>query len=335
MAYFLKGIGDRNLGKNEILPQFDARIMYFLIGSQNGIISGELNNFSYISIARGVQIRSGFMQAYGYFAMSDTDVQFNFIMPTTQTQYVQVYAEIDLSRVPHNFEIECTAASNSSSFTPQQDNLRSNPNGKYQEWLYTVYLYTNNTLGFVDKRSYIYKPKDAINAENYTSTGGIATKFTSVDSDITSKYNSAVSIANSKLPKLTLVLSDKSYTITTAGVGSQTYTLNSGTTVSAGDLLLVNARITNYGNRTLCGIVRMASGVGGWVTLSDGGNGMPYSCIDVMGVNITLGSSTSQLNCGGYCRTRIRGDSYDSSGHNISLGDAAYYIDSIYKINLS
>jgi hypothetical protein len=30
MAYYLKGIGDRAGGVNEILPQFDARIMYFL-----------------------------------------------------------------------------------------------------------------------------------------------------------------------------------------------------------------------------------------------------------------------------------------------------------------
>ena len=130
------------------------------------------------------------------------------------------------------------------------------------------------------------------------------------------------------------MLANKSYTINTNGLGEQTYTLNSGTTVSAGDLLLVNARVTNYGNRTICGIVRMATGVQGWVTLSIGGNGIPFSCIDVMGVCLTLSNNSNQIKCGGYCRTRIRGDSYDSGGHNISLGDAAYTIDSIYKINL-
>ena len=136
------------------------------------------------------------------------------------------------------------------------------------------------------------------------------------------------------MPKWTLLLANKSYTINTNGLGEQTYTLNSGTTVSAGDLLLVNARVTNYGKRTICGIVRLATGVQGWVTLSIGGNGIPFSCIDVMGVCLTLGNNSNQIKCGGYCRTRIRGDSYDSGGHNISLGDAAYTIDSIYKINL-
>jgi hypothetical protein len=65
-----------------------------------------------------------------------------------------------------------------------------------------------------------------------------------------------------------------------------------------------------------------------------GGNGIPYSCIDVLGVSLALGSANNQIKCGGYCRTRIRGDEYDSGGHKISLADASYTIDSIYKINL-
>jgi hypothetical protein len=174
-----------------------------------------------------------------------------------------------------------------------------------------------------DKRTYITKPSDAVTAENYTTSGGIASKFSSIESNI-----------NTKMPKLTLVLSNKSYTINTNGLGGQTYSLISGSTVSDGDILLVNARVTNYGNRTICGIVRMATGVTGWVTMSMGGNGMPYSCIDVLGVSISLGSNSSQIKCDGYCRTRIRGDSYDDAGHNISLGNANYTIDSIYKINL-
>jgi hypothetical protein len=132
---------------------------------------------------------------------------------------------------------------------------------------------------------------------------------------------------------MTLLMTAKSYTITTAGVGSTTQSVNSGTSVASGDLLLVNARITNYGTRAFSGIVRVASGAAGWLTATFGGNGIPYSTIDTIGVSINY-SSTTQLILGGFCRTRIRGDSYDDSGQKLTLSDAAYTIDSIYKINL-
>jgi len=165
MAYYLKGIGDRITGKNEILPQLDARMINFLVGIQHGIISGELNNFGYTTIDRGIRIRSGLLQAWGYFAMSDADVQFNFTMPSAQTQYVQIYAEIDLSKAPQVFEVKVTAQSGTNSFSPQQDNLSTNPNGKYQFWLHTATLYTNNTIGVTDRRTYITKPLNAVNAD--------------------------------------------------------------------------------------------------------------------------------------------------------------------------
>lgn len=321
MATYLKGIGDSVLRTNEILPGFDARINGFLCGHTAGIIKGDYNEFSATIIDRGVIVKSGMLQAHGYFACADTDTQINFVMPST-TSYVHIYAEIDLSIVPNKFEIKATPMSNTVGWTPRQDNLKNTPNGKYQIHLWQTTL-TASTIVLTDKRSFILKPSDAVTAENYTANGGIATKFSNIESSV-----------NGRMPKWNLVLSNKSYTINTNGLGEQTYTLNSGTTVSAGDLLLVNARVTNYGNRTICGIVRLATGVQGWVTLSIGGNGIPFSCIDVMGVCLTLGNNSNQIKCGGYCRTRIRGDSYDSGGHNISLGDAAYTIDSIYKINL-
>ncbi len=321
MANYLKGIGDAVLRVNEILPGFDARINNFLCGHTAGIIKNEYNEFAATTIDRGVRVKSGMLQSYGYFACCDTETQINFLMPST-TNYVHIYAEIDLSIVPNKFEIKATPMSNSSSWTPRKDNLKTIPNGKYQIHLYQVTL-TATTIVLADKRTYIAKPSDAVTAENYTTSGGIASKFSNVESSI-----------NTRMPKMTPVLSNKSYTINTNGLGSQTYSLVSGTTVSSGDILLVNARITNFGNRTICGIVRMATGVTGWVTMSMGGNGMPYSCIDAVGVSVALGSTASQIKCDGYCRTRIRGDSYDSAGHNISLADAAYTIDSIYKINL-
>jgi hypothetical protein len=324
MANYLKGIGDAATRVNEIMPSFDARINGFIVGHTAGIISGEYNTFSASGIDRGVIVRSGMMQAYGYFGCSDTDTQINFVMPST-TQYVQVYAEIDLSVVPNRFAVKATAMSNSSAFAPRQDNLKTVVSGKYQFPLWQVTL-TASTITLTDRRAYISKILNAVNAEGYTSSGGIATKFTSIESAITT-------MGNSKLPKMTLLMSAKSYTITTTGVGSTTQSVNSGTSIASGDLLLVNARITNYGTRAFSGIVRVASGAAGWLTATFGGNGMPYSCLDTIGVSVTY-SSTSQLILGGFCRTRIRGDSYDSDGQKVTLADAAYTIDSIYKINL-
>jgi len=321
MANYLKGIGDSALRVNEILPGFDARINNFIIGHTAGIIKNEYNEFQASTIDRGVIVKSGMLQAYGYFACSDTDTQINFIMPST-TQYVHIYAEIDLSVVPNRFEIKATPMSNTSTWNPRQDNLKAAANGKYQFPLWQAIL-TDTVSILTDKRNFITKPLDAVTAEGYTSSGGIASKFLSVEASI-----------NGRMPKWTLLLANKNYTINTNGVGEQTYTLNSGTTISSGDLLFVNARITNFGNRTICGLVRMATGITGWVTMSMGGKGMPYSCIDVVGVSLTLENNSNQIKCGGYCRTRIRGDEYDSGGHKISLADASYTIDSIYKINL-
>jgi len=321
MANYLKGIGDSVLRTNEILPGFDARINGFLCGHTAGIIKGDYNEFSATIIDRGVIIRSGMLQAHGYFACADTDTQINFVMPST-TSYVHIYGEIDLSVVPNRFEVKATPMSNTQEWTARQDDLKTISNGKYQFPLWQVRL-TASAIVLTDKRSFISKPSDAITAENYTANGGIASRFSSADTSI-----------NTRMPKWTLLLSNKSYTISTGGMGEQTYSLNQGTTVNSGDLLLVNARVTNFGTRTMCGIVRMATGGQGRVTLSIGGVGMPYSCIDVLGVSLALGSANSQIKCGGYCRTRIRGDEYDSGGHKISLGEAAYTIDSIYKINL-
>ena len=91
MANYLKGIGDSALRVNEILPGFDARINNFIIGHTVGIIKNEYNEFQASTIDRGVIVKSGMLQAYGYFACSDTDTQINFIMPST-TQYVHIYA---------------------------------------------------------------------------------------------------------------------------------------------------------------------------------------------------------------------------------------------------
>jgi len=181
MANYLKGLGDLATRANEILPSFDARINKFLCGHTAGIILDEFNEFYAYAIDRGVIIKSGMMQAHGYFGASDADTQINFVMPSG-TQYVHLYAEIDLSVVPNRFEIKATPMSNSSAYTFQQDNLRLISNGKFQFPIWQMTL-TASTIILTDKRVYINKPLNAVNAEltdvaaGYTTGGGIAGKF--------------------------------------------------------------------------------------------------------------------------------------------------------------
>jgi hypothetical protein len=122
MAYYLKGIGDAAAKVNEIPPSLDARINKFFAGHTAGVIKSEFNEFGASAIDRGVIIRGGLMQAQGYFGCSDTETQINFVMPQS-TNYVQIYAEIDLSVVPNRFEIKASPMSNTSAYTFRQDNL--------------------------------------------------------------------------------------------------------------------------------------------------------------------------------------------------------------------
>lgn len=166
MVNYIKGIGDAATRTNEILPSLDARINYFLCGHTSGIIKAEFYEFSASKIDRGVMIKSGMIQAHGYFGCADTDTQINFIMPAT-TSYVHIFAEIDLSIVPNRFEIKATAISNSAAVSFRQDNLRSTTNGKFQLHLWQVTL-TATTITLTDKRAYIDKPLNAVNAETST-----------------------------------------------------------------------------------------------------------------------------------------------------------------------
>lgn len=186
MANYLKGIGDSATRANEILPSFDARINNFLCGHTAGIIKNEFNEFSASAIDRGVVVKSGMIQAHGFFGASDADMQINFVMPSG-TQYVHLYAEIDLSVIPNRFEVKATAMSNNSAWTPRQDNLRSITNGKYQFRLWQVTL-TASTIILTDKRVYINKPLNAVNSERLTgSIDSAVTGTTQAQSDNSNK----------------------------------------------------------------------------------------------------------------------------------------------------
>jgi hypothetical protein len=185
MAYYLKGIGDAPTRVNEILPSLDAKINKFLGGHVSGVIKGMFGEFACTTIDRGVRISGGLMQAYGFFGCADTETQINFVMPAT-TNYLRLYAKINLSVVPNTFSVKATPMSNSDAYTFRQDNLTGNPNGVFQLPLWKCRL-TSSTITLTDMRAFIAKPLDAVNAENYTAGGGIASKITEMETAIGTK----------------------------------------------------------------------------------------------------------------------------------------------------
>lgn len=196
MATCLKGIGDTALRQNEILPSFDARINRFILGQNVGVIKNELAEFSIELLDRGVIIGTGMAVAFGFFGLSDTATQFNFIMPVT-TNYVHIYAEIDLTLIPNRFSIKASEMSGNQNFSYQKDDLLS-ANGKYQIPLYMLTL-TKSSITINDNRTYIY----GTTAQNHTTIGGI---FDSLEL---------------RLPKLTKIFNQELITITADGSGGQ------------------------------------------------------------------------------------------------------------------
>ena len=87
MGYILKGIGDSVTGKNEIVPTFDAKIYNFYSQIVPGVVASEKNRFPLTIIDRGIIVGPGMAHAYGYFGLSDSPVQFNFVIPSSGTQY--------------------------------------------------------------------------------------------------------------------------------------------------------------------------------------------------------------------------------------------------------
>ena len=169
MAYYLKGIGDVITGKNEITPQFDAKIHKFISVNDAFVVGSDSNRFIVNVISRGATISAGMACAYGYYGMSDATVQFNFVVPSSSTQYAKIYAEFDLSSSPQNFSIKATPQASSSVIDLTQDDLSVNPTGKYQLPLYLITIQTNGTIRATDLRNIresIGKIECSINTDN-------------------------------------------------------------------------------------------------------------------------------------------------------------------------
>ena len=170
MASYLKGIGDALNGSNEILPSFDAKIYNYLTQNEAGIVGTEPSKFPLTVIDRGVQIGAGMVHAMGYFGMTDSPTQLNFVYPTGSPQYARIYAEINLSVTPHQFKIKSTAQSSTTNIALIQDDLKVAPSGIHQIPLYLLTINPNNTITSVDQRAMLSAPQRAMNADNVTGT---------------------------------------------------------------------------------------------------------------------------------------------------------------------
>jgi len=152
MGYILKGIGDSVTGKNEIVPTFDAKIYNFYSQVVPGVVFSVRDRFPVTLIDRGIIIGPGMAHAFGYFGISDAPIQFNFVIPSSRTQYAKVYAEFDLSARPQSFQIKVTPQSDTSVIELTQNDLSEIPSGIYQAPLYLVSIATNGNVSFQDIR---------------------------------------------------------------------------------------------------------------------------------------------------------------------------------------
>lgn len=170
MGYILKGIGDSVTGKNEIVPTFDAKIYNFYSQINPGVVASEKNKFPLTIVDRGIKIGPGMAHAFGYFGMNDEIVQFNFIIPSSQTQYSKVYAEIDLSSRPQSFAVKVTPQTDTQVIELQSDNLGEITTGIYQVPLYLITIQPNGTITFSDIRTLL----DRVAYANHSNESGHA-----------------------------------------------------------------------------------------------------------------------------------------------------------------
>ena len=152
MGYILKGIGDSVTGKNEIVPTFDAKIYNFYSQIVPGVVASEKNRFTLTIIDRGIIVGPGMAHAFGYFGLSDAPVQFNFVIPSSGTQYSKVYAEFDLSARPQAMSIKVTPQSDTSVIELQQDDLSEITTGIHQVPLFLISISTSGAINYTDLR---------------------------------------------------------------------------------------------------------------------------------------------------------------------------------------
>lgn len=124
---------------------------FYSTANNTGLSRSANNNFMWPLRATNVQsitVGRGMATAYGYDIQSENDTAFTATAPSTGTKYLFIYLEWDLSN-----PVEAVGSlllhdnGASSSWTPPyQDNLITNPIGKYQMPLYRLTVNTSGTV---------------------------------------------------------------------------------------------------------------------------------------------------------------------------------------------
>jgi hypothetical protein len=113
------------------------------------------------------------------------------------TSYAYVYLNIDLSESTAKFEIKLTTPSSTDTVSWTQNNLFTNSFGRYQQPIARLTI-TSSAITVTNLRDEILKPypQYAKQADDYSSSGGIASRFGTVDTNITNLNNTKAPISN-------------------------------------------------------------------------------------------------------------------------------------------
>lgn len=124
---------------------------FYSSGDSKGLSRTANTNFMWKLTASNVQnitVGRGMATAYGFDIQSEADVSFTATAPSAGTKYLFIYLEWDFSNpVEAVGSIEIQDNGSGSSWTPpSQDNLITNPIGKYQMPLYRLAVNTSGTV---------------------------------------------------------------------------------------------------------------------------------------------------------------------------------------------
>jgi hypothetical protein len=181
MALSIKGIGSQVTRVNEITPEFDAHLLRWLTGYDKAILKNHLGELAVTRSGNAINIAAGVFFVYGY-ACYNSAITTLTQQYGTGTSYAYVYLNIDLSGATGKFEIKLTTPSTSESYAWTQNNLYTNPVGRYQQPIALLVITASNITVF-DGRADLLKayPQNAKVADDYSTAGTIKTKFDSVD----------------------------------------------------------------------------------------------------------------------------------------------------------
>jgi hypothetical protein len=192
----IKGIGNAAGRVNEITPEFDARLLRWLAGYDKAILKNHLEEFAVTRTGNTVSVGSGLFLVYGYACYNSSIVTLTQ-QYGTGTSYAYVYLNIDLSESTARFEIKLTVPSSTDTASWTQNNLYTNPFGRYQQPIARLTI-TSSAITVTNLRDELLKPypQYAKQADDYSASGGIATKFGGIDTSISTLNSTKAPLAN-------------------------------------------------------------------------------------------------------------------------------------------